>query len=442
MNTRFFILELLKENPGGQVFLGADSQSRKKVIIKQVFPHAHQAWQSQFLMECKVLQALDHPGFPRLIEVHKDPLETWLAEEYIEGENLNSWMKSRPPRKERCRIFLEVLELIGQVHQAGFLYLDLKPDNILVRNGHACLIDFNSALPIGSIRPILVSRSSLPPEGIEGQPMNEKADQIGLGRLYLSLFGPSSIAWTALARNPESRFRDLETFARQVRKKNGQNPVLGWMAAILAACIGIFAFFVLVPVWNNAAKKPQTAEKRGSPDLDAAVLCQALEKERQAGTIVLDQSEWLIAARAAFEQNHLPLAGFLHDNKPDQDGFQSEFYDFLLALILGSDLPADRLEWLLDHLPEQLGWIEQLEMLCSGLLSRRLVLEAGPLQYLFDQAAGQLPLEEKTCKALMNYLLFCFSQREIHIELPGQLADEFSCKAPDLYQLYQAAQPR
>lgn len=429
MNSRFFILELLKENPGCQVFLGADSLTRKKVIIKQVKPQAHQVWFEQFRMEIKVLSALDHDRIPKIVEFRDDPLESWLAEEFIEGQNLEKWMKSHPGRSEKIRVFLEILELIGQVHQAGYLYLDLKPDNILIQNGHACLIDFNSALPIGSVRPILVNRASLPPEGLEGKAMDERADQIGLGRIFLQLFGPSAIAWTALAKKPEARFRSLEVFSRQVRKTSRQRPLCFFgaiTAGIAAACIGFLVFGPMhAPVPSNATHEQIQA-------VDAAALCQSLqEKPRELG-----QGEWLQAAQAAFIQNHLPLAGYLYEHVPPGDGFQTGFYEFLLATILNCDLPMEKLEWLLEKLPGQFGWIEQLEQLCIALQSRQLVLEADQLQQLFDQAATQVPMEEKCCQALMNYLLFCLSKRQIQIDLASPLQDQFEKQTPDLFALY------
>ncbi len=182
MNNRFQPIKLLKENPGCRVILASQNDGRK-VVIKEVKLQAHEVWFSQFRMEVQVLQALEGNFVPSLFGVHDSPGACWLVEEYLEGIDLAAWLQSNPSKALRRQIFLEILERIQSVHEAGYLYLDLKPENILIHEGHAWLIDFNACMPIGSIRPILVNRDSLPPEGLEGKRMNEKADQIGLGKL-------------------------------------------------------------------------------------------------------------------------------------------------------------------------------------------------------------------------------------------------------------------
>jgi len=73
---------------------------------------------------------------------------------YIEGQSLEDHMKepSHHTRKtkrlsiERCVYLAEkICERTGQIHEAGVVHADMKPDNIIVERGGVALIDFGFA---------------------------------------------------------------------------------------------------------------------------------------------------------------------------------------------------------------------------------------------------------------------------------------------------------
>ena len=430
MNNCYQPLKLIKENPGCRVLL-AQKPGGNRVVIKEVKIQAHEVWFAQFRMEVQVLQALNGIQVPKLLEVHDEPRGCWLVEEYIEGTDLARWLQTHPAKELRKQIFLEILERIQRVHEAGYLYLDLKPENILVYEDHVWLIDFNACLPIGSIRPILVNRDSLPPEAMDGKRMNEKADQIGLGKLYLMMFGPSSIAWTALARHPDQRFRNLDVFAAQIHKQGRIHPAL--LASLAAVGLGILGFVFFKP---DAA----SSSKNGLPE--APKICEELKTRLEAGNLDLSDYEWIVDARAALEQSHFALAGFLHEQKPASESFQVEFYDFLLGLLLSSDVSITQLDQLVERLPEQVSWVEQFKDLCKGLLQARIILDSGQIQRLLVLLDAQCPLDEECCQCLMNYLLLYISRRPESMELPANLEADIAEQCPDLYDLYAKARQR
>lgn len=427
--NRYQLLKLLKENPGCRVLLAKQMDGRQ-VVIKEVKIQAHEVWFAQFRMEVQVLQALEGSQVPKLLEVHDEPSGCWLVEEYIEGIDLAKWLQTRPTKALRKQIFLELLERIQSVHEAGYLYLDLKPENILICEDHVWLIDFNACLPIGSIRPILVNRDSLPPEALDGKRMNEKADQIGLGKLYLAMFGPSSIAWTALARNPDQRFRNLDVFAAQIHKPRWIQPVLTTsLVVILAASLGFMVF------------RPDSTSASNNRLPNAPQVCEELKNQLEAGDLDLNESEWIVDARSALEQSHLALAGFLHEQKPAAESFQVEFYDFLLGLLLSSDVSIAQLDQLVQRLPEQAGWVEQFKDLSKGLLQAKIILDSSQLERLLTLLDAQCPLDEESCQCLMNYLLLYLSRRPESIALPANLEVDVAKQCPDLYDLYAKTKP-
>jgi serine/threonine protein kinase len=72
----------------------------------------------------------------------------YMVMEFVAGQALQQWVKSRRPLEERSvlGIALPLLEGLEVVHQGGYLHRDIKPANIFVRaDGGPVLIDFGSA---------------------------------------------------------------------------------------------------------------------------------------------------------------------------------------------------------------------------------------------------------------------------------------------------------
>lgn len=432
MNSRYMIVETLRQSPGTQVFLAMDTWKRCKVILKLVRPDAHPAWRMQFRTEVQILQRLDCEWIPSLIESADGIRGSWLCEEYIEGQTLDLWLASRPSRKQKRDVFEQILQLIAGLHQIGYLYMDLKPDNVLIRNDHACLIDFNACLPIGSTRPVLVSRDSLPPEGLAGKTMDERADQIGLGKLWLRMAGPSQAAWTALSKNPDRRFRSLEQFGQAICRPRRYPAVL---VAVLALSAGAAA--LSGPLVHPSQAAAEAAVPAAGPLPKAADLCESLVRRSADQPVAL--SEWLTAARSALQQKHVALAGWLCDHPPASPGIQSRYFQFLLALMLGMDSPTEELEQILEELPGQLGWTDELPQLFKELIRRKIVLEPDLIRSLLHSLSEEEALRSDCLECLMNYLLLISSETGMLFELPDSLAGQLESRAADLYSLYQRA---
>ena len=409
-------------------------------------------------MEVQVLKRLNHPRIPALIESHDDWDGCWLVEDYIEAMPLQDWLKTGPEKESRRALFFELLELIHCVHQAGFLYLDLKAENVLVAQNHAHLIDFNACLPVGSIRPILTNKDSLPPEGLAGQTMDEKADQIGLGKLYLLFFGPDSIAWSALRENPNERFTSLEAFKQAMESSTKRFS----LRFLFPALFGLLAFFSLFisnsPLFSppalsletddlkesnsipelSQATSPSLNQTHSTPnfiqesqDLKASDLCLALSSQSQSLTPTL----WLTYSYVAMHQNHLSLAGYLYDHAPIQKSSTVKLYRSILGLFLDKIPTSRELSWCVQVLPTQESWLWFLEEFCLHLWHREICLSANDFQALFIALSQEEILPETLLEVFMHCLLIGCLQ-EMTFTLPSRLQEQFKTQIPELYGLY------
>jgi formylglycine-generating enzyme required for sulfatase activity/predicted Ser/Thr protein kinase len=116
-----------------------------------------------FQREAEVLSKLNHPGIPQVEpdgyftvfpRNSTEPLHC-LVMEYIEGMNLEEYLKQRENRPINQKLALqwltELVTLLDVVHSQNFFHRDIKPSNIMLQpDGTLVLIDFGTAREITS----------------------------------------------------------------------------------------------------------------------------------------------------------------------------------------------------------------------------------------------------------------------------------------------------
>ncbi len=104
--------------------------------------------------EFNVLSALGKmcEGVPKVFSSFETDGNFYLAMEYVEGKNLHALMKPRRRRfsiKQIVRWAIEIAKIIAEIHQAGWIWNDCKPANLIVTPGKKLRpIDFENAYPI------------------------------------------------------------------------------------------------------------------------------------------------------------------------------------------------------------------------------------------------------------------------------------------------------
>ncbi|WP_017557091.1 protein kinase domain-containing protein [Nocardiopsis baichengensis] len=103
----------------------------------------------RFLRETAIMERLDHPGIPRLIDGGVDTADgayvPYLAMELLDGVPLQALIdeKVRLPLSWIAAIGAQAADAIHAVHLEGIVHRDLKPANImLVRGGRVKVLDF------------------------------------------------------------------------------------------------------------------------------------------------------------------------------------------------------------------------------------------------------------------------------------------------------------
>lgn len=148
MNQRYKKEENLKVDCNTSVDLVRDELTGKRYVSKMVLKQANPLAIHQFHVEVDLLSMLHCPFVPELIDVYETASYFVLIETWIDGIPLNEYKKKHSLQwfKLRKNILLRSYFLLEQVHALNYVYVDLKPQNLLLKEKQLYLIDFNSCI--------------------------------------------------------------------------------------------------------------------------------------------------------------------------------------------------------------------------------------------------------------------------------------------------------
>lgn len=179
----------------GTVFLVWHTELEEYRAMK-VVPKTMSDYES-FKKEALFLKTLRHPGIPLVYDVEEDLHNSYLIEEYLEGESLYALVKrlGSLSMKTATEIGIQICRLIQFMNTADnpILYLDLQPKNLLVCNGTVRLIDFDHAQYAKNAAAFGIRYGTIgfaAPEQYRGEPLDCRTDVYAIGALlYFMYFG-------------------------------------------------------------------------------------------------------------------------------------------------------------------------------------------------------------------------------------------------------------
>lgn len=185
---KYRILSLLGQGGTAKVYLAEHIILNSFRAIKFISKN-HPLYEIQ-RNEAFVLKNLNHPCIPIIYDIEEDEEGSYIVEQYLSGETLTAYVASRGFLQEAdiLEFGIQLCDLIHYLHslEQPILYVDLKPDNIILSDRVLKLVDFGSAIltktafdqtnyfaTVGYAAPELYKRDKI----------DERCDVFGIGML-------------------------------------------------------------------------------------------------------------------------------------------------------------------------------------------------------------------------------------------------------------------
>ena len=182
---------------GMSVFYGAtDIITKKPVAIKIIKGDmmGNPINLSRFEREARAAASLSHPNIVRVINLGTYEGRPYMANEYINGQNLRDILDKRSIGfLEACDIMYQLTSAVAHAHEHSVIHRDIKPQNVyLTADGTIKLGDFGIATFENSARltrseTIIGSVHYLAPEISRGQQASYQSDIYSLGVTFFEL---------------------------------------------------------------------------------------------------------------------------------------------------------------------------------------------------------------------------------------------------------------
>lgn len=149
---RYTIYDLLGMGSYGLTYLCTDEQTGQDVALKESKPSKGKLAVRLLDREADVMNRMEHPAIPQLLDVFTYRARSYIVTEYILGETLEQCIfdQGRKYTEQEClELVRKLLDPIMHVHEQGFIHGDVRIPNVILRDGQTHLIDFGLARRMG-----------------------------------------------------------------------------------------------------------------------------------------------------------------------------------------------------------------------------------------------------------------------------------------------------
>ena len=241
------------------VYLAHDLKHHREVAIKVLRPElARSLTSDRFLREIAITARLNHPHILALLDSGsaEDGEFLYYVMPVATGQSLRDRLDGSGalPVADAVRIASDATEALVHAHGQGIVHRDIKPDNVLLSDGHAIVVDFGIAKAVGAARETatlttegtsLGTPAYMAPEQAAGEAdVDHRADIYAIGAMLFEMVaGALPFAGTYQQVVMAKMAKDAPSLALQVP------AVPAALARLVARCLA-----------RDPAERPATAE--------------------------------------------------------------------------------------------------------------------------------------------------------------------------------------
>ena len=355
LHNKYLVGRVLGQGGFGITYLGRDLLLDMKVAIKEYFPRNLAErdsatgnrqislfnWNSssvfgsgkeQFIQEAQTIAKMDKESAVVTVrDFFEENNSAYIVMEYVNGEDLRTLMQQRGEpmdSRELLPLMEPVFKALDELHGMGLIHRDISPDNIMLEDGRARLIDFGCARSTaagGTADDSALKHGFSPIEQYENRDMGPWTDVYAMAAsIYYCLTGklvPTAVArlehdtlahpitlgakitprqdralMKALSIQPEERFQSMHDFGKQLFVHRNKALMISAVSCALAiAVIGAAFYFRPAEAVETRGKETGGYEILTSVELTA----QEREKQRQL-TKMLSEVELYASDRGSY----------------------------------------------------------------------------------------------------------------------------------------------
>ncbi|WP_073914734.1 serine/threonine-protein kinase [Streptomyces sp. CB00455] len=204
----FKVVGVLGQGGMGRVLLGAGPDGRL-VAVKQVLAHYadDEGFRARFRREVAASRKVSGAYTAAVMDADADAPTPWLASVFVAGPSLGAVVEAAGvlPEDVVRRVAAGLASALAEIHRAGLVHRDLKPDNVLLAEDGVRVIDLGIARAAGPGAEgdtgltrtgwVVGSPAYMSPEQAEGKPLTPASDVFSLGSvLVMAVTGRSPFA--------------------------------------------------------------------------------------------------------------------------------------------------------------------------------------------------------------------------------------------------------
>lgn len=214
------------------IYKGYNTHSHNLIAVKQITKIIDKRY---FNNEVELMKKLDHPNILKLYDVIKKKDTIYLILEYCNGGDLSKYIGTRE-KKHDNKYFYQIFSGLEYLCNNNILHRDIKPHNILIKNGNVKISDFGFAKAFEKNELITTFCGSplyMAPEIIKKREYNSKSDIWSLGVIVYELFlkkhpyytESKKILWNKIKSGIQINYDNLDPLVEEiVRLMLVENP--------------------------------------------------------------------------------------------------------------------------------------------------------------------------------------------------------------------------